>query len=110
MNRRAFALWWRGARAQPARALVVLLTLVVMTVATVGALVAGNSLEQLFVQDAKAQWADVDVEVREPQDVVFSLSRARLIGVETGPSAVAWSPRLILPAVLRAGQLTQPDG
>lgn len=110
MRRIVLRVWLRGAWRQRARAIVVVLTLAVMTVGTTAALVAGDSLEQLFIEDARAEWGDVDVEVTNPGDGVFSLSRGRFIAVESGPAVGAWAPRLILPTVATLGDRTQPDG
>jgi putative ABC transport system permease protein len=99
MNGSTTRLWLRAARRRPTRALAAVVMAVVMTVATVSALVAGDSLARLFHADAAAEWGAVDVEARSARTAVFDDSVGRLLGVEAEPLAVRWAPRLILPAV-----------
>ena len=101
--------WLVGAARRPARALVVVATLAVMTVGTVGALVAADSLDRLFVADAEAEWGAVDVEVTSVVTAVFEESLGRLLGAEAGAHSVQWAPRLILRAVTEAGDRQEPD-
>lgn len=102
---RLAATWLRGAVRRPQRALVVVLTLVIMTVGTTGALVAADSLERLFVADAHAEWGEVDVEVRSVEDGIIELPLARELGRQATATARAAAPRLVLPAVVEG-----PDG
>ena len=97
---RAASVWVRGALRRPGRALVVVATLGVMTVGVVAALVAGDSLEQLFIADARAQWPGVDVAVASADNAVFEEGLARTAAVEAGTTTSAWAPRLSLPAII----------
>ena len=101
--------WIRGAVRRPARALVVVVTLLVMTVGVVSALVAGDSLEQLFVADARAIWGDVDVEVTGGARTTFDEGLARLVGVEAGAQSTRWAPRLIFGAIAESSGVRDPD-
>lgn len=94
--------WIKGALRRPVRGLVVVVTLVVMTIGTVGALVAGDTLAQLFVVDAQALWGEVDVEVTSDEGAMFEESVARRIGTEARLESPSWSPRLILRAVVES--------
>ena len=97
--RPAIRAWIKGAVRRPLRALVVMVTLLLMTVGVVAALVAGDSLEQLFVADAQAVWGDVDVEVTSGEGATFEESFARTVGTDGGSQSPAWAPRLILRGV-----------
>src|SRR5688572_11373895 len=108
-GRGATTAWLRGALRRPGRALVVVATLVLMTVGVVAALVAGDSLERLFVADARALRVVVDVEVASSDNSVFSEGLARSVGVEAGPTAARWAPRLMLPALLEKGDRRDAD-
>ena len=99
-RRGATTAWLRGSLRNPGRAILVVSTLVVMTVGVVAALVAGNSLERLFVADARAQWGDVDVQVTSADNAVFEEGLARSVGVEAGDTAARWAPRIVLPAMV----------
>jgi putative ABC transport system permease protein len=101
--------WIRGAVRRPARALVVVVTLVVMTVGVVSALVAGDSLEQLFVADAQALWGDVDVAVAPGGRPTFAEGTARMVGVEAGEESTRWAPRLIFGAIAEGSEQREPD-
>ena len=101
--------WIRGALRRPLRAAVVVVTLTFMTVGVAGALVAGDSLERLFVADATAQWGEVDVEVTSGEGATFDESLARLVGAEAGVASPAWAPRLVLRAVAEADGRREAD-
>src|SRR3954468_18761604 len=102
-------LWLRAARRRPTRGVAAVVMAVVMTVATVSALVAADSLSRLFHADAAAEWSGVDVEGRSARTAVCDAHLGRLVGVEAEPLAVSWSPRLILPAVARHGGRAEPS-
>src|SRR5688572_11222371 len=96
-------LWLRSALRRPVRGLLVVLGLLAMSVATVAALVAADSLERLFVADAIAQWGDVDVVAFRPGDAVIDEGAATSAGIEgAGPDA-AWAGRLLLDTVVASG-------
>jgi putative ABC transport system permease protein len=95
-------LWIRSAVRRPGRGLLVVLGLAAMSLTTVGALVAADSLETLFVADARAQWPGVDVAITRPGEAVFSQSAATFVAREGQGVARAWTTRLILPAVATA--------
>ena len=99
--------WLRGALRRPARSVVVVATLALMTAGVVGALVAADSLDALFVADALAEWGEVDVEVTSAGNAVLSEGLGRTVGVESG--ARRWAPRLILPAVAEVGDRREAD-
>ena len=107
--RAAVRSWVLGAVRRPARAAVVVATLIVMTVGTTSSLVAADSLEQLFIQDARAQWGPVDVEVTSAEGAVLEESLARSVGDEAEQVSVAWAPRLILRTVAKVGDRRDPD-
>ncbi len=85
------------------------MTLLLMTIGVVAALVAGDTLEQLFVADAEALWGEVDVEVTSGKGGTFEESFARTIGTEAGTDSPAWAPRLILRAVAISGDRRDAD-
>ena len=101
--------WLRGAARRPGRALIVIATLVLATVGVVGALVAADSLDALFIADAQAEWGQVDVAVASGDNAVFPESLARAVGAEAGATSPRWAPRLILPAVVEAGGRRDAD-
>ena len=101
--------WIKGAVRRPTRAAVVVVTLIVMTVGVVSALVAADSLEQLFVADAQALWGDVDVEVTSGAGATFGEGLARTVGAEAAADSPRWAPRLILRAVAEAGGRLNAD-
>jgi putative ABC transport system permease protein len=101
--------WVRGAVRRPGRAAVVIVTLTVMTVGVVSALVASDSLEQLFVADAEALWGDVDVEVTSSQGASFDESMARAVGADAGAHSTAWAPRMLLRGVAEASGRRDAD-
>lgn len=96
-------LWVLGALRRPLRAVVIVITLAIMSIAAVGSLVAGDSLSRLFTQDAKAEWGSVDVEGHAFRTSVFDDSLARYLISRAGPLATAGAPRLLLPAALSRG-------
>ena len=108
-SRPAVRAWIKGALRRPLRALVVMVTLLLMTVGVVAALVAGDSLEQLFVADAQAVWGDVDVEVASRKGAVFEEGFARTIGTQAASQSPAWAPRLILRGVAESGERRDGD-
>ena len=71
-----------------------------MAVATIGALLAGDLLDTLFVADARAEWGAVDVEVLAEENSVIEGSVARRLIEQTGPTARAAAPRLLVPATV----------
>ena len=93
-------LWVLGALRRPARAIVIVVTLAAMSIATVGALVAADSLANLFTQDAEAEWGPVDVEGHAFRTSLLDDSLARYLISQAGPLATAGAPRLVLPAAL----------
>ena len=95
--------WLKGAVRRPLRAVVVVVTLAVMTVGIAGTLIAGDSLDQLFVADARALWGDVDVEVTSGKGGTFDESAARVIGEEVVTETRARAPRLILRGMVESG-------
>jgi putative ABC transport system permease protein len=95
-------LWVRGAVRRPGRGLLVVGGLAAMSLTTVGALVAADSLETLFVADARAQWPDVDVAVTRPGEPVFGQGAASFVARGGTRTARAWTTRLILPVVATA--------
>jgi putative ABC transport system permease protein len=101
--------WLRGALRRPVRAVAVVAGLAVMSVATVGSLVAGDALDQLFLADAAAEWGAVDLEARAADDAVHELSTGRLLGVEGAPAIRAAAPRLLLQAVVAAAPADGAD-
>ncbi|MDX1510443.1 MAG: FtsX-like permease family protein [Nitriliruptorales bacterium] len=109
MSRQAAAVWLRGARRQPARALVVVLTIALMTLGAAGSLAAGDSLERLFVADAHAEWGEVDVEVTSAEDGAIALPLARLVAVNSIEGLSGHAPRLILSAVVSHDGRDEPD-
>ena len=108
-SRPAAKAWLRGALRRPGRAVVVIATLALMTVGVVGALVAADSLDALFVADAMAEWGDTDVVVTSDDNAVLDESLGRAVGVEAGDTSPRWAPRLILPAVAEVGDAREPD-
>lgn len=95
-------LWARAALRRPGRGLLVVAGLLAMSVATVASLVAADSLERLFVADARAQWGAVDVVTLRPGDAFIDHSTAIQAAVDgPGPEA-PWASRLILDAVAAA--------
>ena len=109
MNTAATRAWVRGALRRPGRAVVIVASLAVMTLATVAALVAADSLDTLFVQDALAEWGQVDVEVTSIDSAVLGESTARRIADQAVELTQAWAPRVVLPAVVSAGDRQEPD-
>ncbi|HYI44447.1 MAG TPA: FtsX-like permease family protein [Actinomycetota bacterium] len=109
MPRQVLGAWIKGAVRRPARAAVVILTLLIMTIGTLGALVAADTLEQLFVADAEATWGEVDVEVTSGEAGIFEEGSARRLGVDAGAESPSWAPRLILRAVVESGERRDPD-
>ena len=105
----AWKAWLRGALRRPLRAAVVIATVTVMTVGVVGALVAGDSLERLFVADAYAEWAGVDVEVTADDNAVFEEGLGRAVGVEAAETSPRWAPRLVLRSVVEHGDAREAD-
>jgi len=105
VTRRAAALWVRGALRRPARGLLVVGGLLAMVLTVAAVVVASDTLRQVFVADAKAQWGSVDVTVSAPGNQLLDEGLARLIGSEA--PARAWAGRLILPAV--TGHTTARD-
>jgi len=101
--------WVTGAARRPLRAGVVVVTLIIMTTGVAAALVAGDSLEQLFVADAEALWGDVDVEITSGQGGNFEEGLARTVGAEAGAQSSAWAPRLVLRAVAESGGRRDAD-
>ena len=99
-------LWVLGALRRPLRAAVIVVTLAAMSVATVGALVAADSLATLFTQDAEAEWGAVDVEGHGFRSALIDDSVARYLVDKAGPLATAGAPRLVLPAALESGDRT----
>ncbi|HWL66321.1 MAG TPA: ABC transporter permease [Actinomycetota bacterium] len=106
---RVLGAWIKGAVRRPVRALVVILTLLLMTVGMSGALVAGDMLDRLFVADAQAQWGEVDVEVTSGESGIFEESVARRIGTVAGTESSAWAPRLMLRSAVASGSSREPD-
>jgi putative ABC transport system permease protein len=97
------ALWVRAAARRPRRALTTVLVLVVLTVATASALIAGDALARLFRDDALGDWGVVDVEARSASGPFLSDGAARLLTVQAGDAVVAGAPRLTLQAVVSSG-------
>lgn len=95
------SLWLRATARRLGRATTIVLTLAVMSVATVGALVGGDTLDRLFAADAAAEWGEVDVEVRATEDGVIDESLARLLVIESGATNDAGAPRLVLQGLAR---------
>jgi putative ABC transport system permease protein len=106
VNRGLARLWVLGAVRRPLRAVVVVLTLAVMSVATVGSLVAADSLSRLFTDDAKAEWGAVDVEGHAFRTSVFDDSLGRYLSSQAGGLATAGATRLVLPSAVEAGGST----
>ena len=84
------------------RAAVVILTLVLMTVGAVGALVAGDTLDQLFISDAEATWGEVDVEVTSGETGMFEESAARRLGTAVIADTGVVAPRMILRTIVES--------
>lgn len=98
MTRGVARLWVLGAVRRPLRAVVVVIALAVISTATIAALVAADSLANVFSRDAKAEWAGVDVEGTPVGSGVLDDSFARYLVSKAGPFAVAGAPRLELGA------------
>lgn len=90
------------------RGLLVSAGLLATALATVAALVAGDSLERLFVSDAVAQWGDVDVMVLQPGEATIEEGTARFAAVEGAGRSDGWSGRLVLDAVATSGSRREP--
>lgn len=101
--------WLKGSVRRPLRAVVVIVTLGVMTVGIGGTLIAGDTLDQLFVADARALWGEVDVEVTNGKGGTFEESVAGMIGEEVVTEVRAWAPRLILRGVVGSGGNREAD-
>ncbi|MPY98008.1 MAG: FtsX-like permease family protein [Actinophytocola sp.] len=74
MTRRAAALWVRGALRRPGRGLLVVGGLLAMVLTVAAAVVGSDTLRQVFVADASAQWGTVDVTVSAPGNQLLGLS------------------------------------
>ena len=72
--------------------------LAVMATATIGALLGSDLLERLFIDDARAEWGAVDVEVTAEDNAVIDGAVARRLIQQAGPAASAAAPRLLLAA------------
>lgn len=94
-------LWQRATLRRLRRGATIVLSLAMMSTATVGALVGGDTLGRLFIADAEAEWGSVDVEVRSAEAAVIDESLARMVVVEAGAAVTAGAPRLILQGVAR---------
>lgn len=90
--------------------MITILTIALMTVATVGALLAGSSLGRLFTADAEARWGEVDIEGRALGNSVVGDEVARALAVKARPTAHAVAPRLVLPAVMHVAGHSIDDG
>jgi putative ABC transport system permease protein len=95
-------LWVLAALRRPLRAVVIVVALAAMSVATVGSLVAADSLSRLFTADAEAEWGTVDVEGHGSRGAVFDDSLGRFLVTKAGPLAAAGAPRLLLPCAVRS--------
>lgn len=91
--------WLRGAVRRPGRGLLVVVGLWAMTVAVVAALVAADTLDDLFVEDARARSGAVDVAVTSVEGPFLDEGLARSVGAEGEALSARWSPRLVLDAV-----------
>jgi putative ABC transport system permease protein len=80
-----------------------------MSLATIGALLAGDLLEGLFVADARAEWGSVDVEVTAGDNAVIEGAVARRLIEEAGPAAGPAAPRLLVPATAGHGSSRVAD-
>ena len=101
--------WLRGAVRRPLRGVLVGAGIALMAVATVAALVAGDTLETLFLEDARARWGDTDVLVVQPGEALVEESLARLAGVEGGATAAGWAGRLVLDATAAVAGRREPQ-
>lgn len=106
MIRRLAALWLRGAVRRPGRGLLVLAGLLATVLAVSAAAVATDTLKQVLVADAEAQWGSVDVTVGAPGGQLMDEGLARMVGSEA--RARAWAGRLTLPAVARHADTRDP--
>jgi ABC-type lipoprotein release transport system permease subunit len=101
-------LWVRGALRRPGRGLLVAAGLLATALATVAALVAADSLERLFIADARAQWGTVDVVAFTPGEAVIDEGLSRIASIEAGSRPDGWAGRLILDAVAVEGGYREP--
>lgn len=106
MTLRLALVWLRAAARRPGRGLLVVSGLLAMVLAVAAAAVATDSLEQVLVSDAKAQWGPVDVTVSAPGGQLMDEGLARLVGSEA--TSRAWAGRLTLPAVAGRGHARDP--
>ena len=102
--------WVRAAWRRPGRGLALVIGVMAMTVATVASLVAADSLERLFVEDAKARWGVVDVVTFQPGNPLIGASTATFAATQAlTAEGDRWASRLLLDGVLDSGTVaTQP--